>query len=210
LRGDRRAESPDPAPQPVRSTGAAVDGDGARRRRGAGTLARRSRRLVIACRVGGLDWYPPPRQAAPRCRPGDVAEWLRQGPAKPCTRVRFPASPPAAERELPAQRLSSRGRWSPSVTGRSAVSWTLLDAVGAALVSGRCRQPSIRPLRCNRARPALDRNPLRPRSDVAGPDPPRRGRAAPSQAIAGRPVVGIRGGPESKKRRSHPELTSAT
>jgi dienelactone hydrolase len=27
--------------------------------------------------------------------PGDVAEWFRQGPAKPCTRVRFPASPPA-------------------------------------------------------------------------------------------------------------------
>ena len=26
--------------------------------------------------------------------PGDVAEWLRQRPAKPCTRVRFPASPP--------------------------------------------------------------------------------------------------------------------
>ncbi len=25
---------------------------------------------------------------------GDVAEWLRQGPAKPCIRVRFPASPP--------------------------------------------------------------------------------------------------------------------
>ena len=25
---------------------------------------------------------------------GDVAEWLRQGPAKPCIWVRFPASPP--------------------------------------------------------------------------------------------------------------------
>ncbi len=25
---------------------------------------------------------------------GDVAEWLRQRPAKPCTRVQFPASPP--------------------------------------------------------------------------------------------------------------------
>ena len=28
---------------------------------------------------------------------GDVAEWLRQRPAKPCTRVRFPASPPTPE-----------------------------------------------------------------------------------------------------------------
>src|SRR5580693_1103342 len=25
---------------------------------------------------------------------GGVAEWLRQGPAKPCTRVRFPSPPP--------------------------------------------------------------------------------------------------------------------
>ena len=31
------------------------------------------------------------------CRHGDVAEWFRQGPAKPCTRVRFPASPPASD-----------------------------------------------------------------------------------------------------------------
>ena len=29
-------------------------------------------------------------------RQGDVAEWFRQGPAKPCTGVRFPSSPPAA------------------------------------------------------------------------------------------------------------------
>ncbi len=28
-----------------------------------------------------------------RTSTGDVAEWFRQGPAKPCTRVRFPASP---------------------------------------------------------------------------------------------------------------------
>src|SRR6188474_357836 len=27
--------------------------------------------------------------------PGGVAEWLRQGPAKPCTRVRFPPPPRA-------------------------------------------------------------------------------------------------------------------
>src|ERR1700728_1235645 len=26
---------------------------------------------------------------------GGVAEWLRQGPAKPCTRVRFPSPPPS-------------------------------------------------------------------------------------------------------------------
>jgi hypothetical protein len=28
---------------------------------------------------------------------GGVAEWLRQGPAKPCTRVRFPAPPPISD-----------------------------------------------------------------------------------------------------------------
>ncbi len=30
--------------------------------------------------------------------PGRVAEWLRQGPAKPCTRVRFPPRPQPPER----------------------------------------------------------------------------------------------------------------
>ena len=34
-------------------------------------------------------------------RPGVVAEWLRQGPAKPCTRVRFPASPRTTVQSLP-------------------------------------------------------------------------------------------------------------
>ena len=29
-----------------------------------------------------------------RCRSGGVAEWFRQGSAKPCTRVRFPSPPP--------------------------------------------------------------------------------------------------------------------
>ena len=31
---------------------------------------------------------------------GGVAEWFRQGPAKPCTRVRFPSPPPMPERHL--------------------------------------------------------------------------------------------------------------
>ena len=31
---------------------------------------------------------------------GGVAEWFRQGPAKPCTRVRFPSPPPMLERHL--------------------------------------------------------------------------------------------------------------
>jgi hypothetical protein len=35
---------------------------------------------------------------------GGVAEWLRQGPAKPCTRVRFPPPPP------PVHRLARRRR----------------------------------------------------------------------------------------------------
>jgi hypothetical protein len=39
---------------------------------------------------------------------GGVAEWLRQGPAKPCTRVRFPSPPPPLsvdQRELPFRAL---------------------------------------------------------------------------------------------------------
>src|SRR6202042_238591 len=36
---------------------------------------------------------------------GGVAEWLRQGPAKPCTRVRFPSPPPGN------LRLVSCGSW---------------------------------------------------------------------------------------------------
>ena len=39
---------------------------------------------------------------------GGVAEWLRQGPAKPCTRVRFPSPPPLSLlswENLPAERL---------------------------------------------------------------------------------------------------------
>ncbi len=39
---------------------------------------------------------------------GDVAEWLRQRPAKPCTRVRFPASPPAPEQGSSLLRRSFR------------------------------------------------------------------------------------------------------
>ena len=48
---------------------------------------------------------------------GGVAEWFRQGPAKPCTRVRFPSPPPIPERHLtvgqcsPCFPLVSRG-WS--------------------------------------------------------------------------------------------------
>src|SRR5688572_30570026 len=42
--------------------------------------------LVI--RSVGLRWSPPRTPT-----PGGVAEWLRQGPAKPCTRVRFPSPP---------------------------------------------------------------------------------------------------------------------
>ena len=37
---------------------------------------------------------------------GGVAEWLRQGPAKPCTRVRFPSPPPRS--------LASGGVYAPS------------------------------------------------------------------------------------------------
>ena len=46
---------------------------------------------------------------------GGVAEWFRQGPAKPCTRVRFPSPPPIPERHLtvgqcnPCFPLVSRG-----------------------------------------------------------------------------------------------------
>ena len=40
---------------------------------------------------------PPSGNVAPAVRVtetnGDVAEWFRQGPAKPCTWVRFPSSP---------------------------------------------------------------------------------------------------------------------
>src|SRR5580658_8677007 len=45
------------------------------------------------------------------CSYGGVAEWLRQGPAKPCTRVRFPAPPldggPGQSAFLASTRLSS-------------------------------------------------------------------------------------------------------
>ena len=43
------------------------------------------------CGVAGVRYRAGPVTARPSR--GDVAEWLRQGPAKPCTRVRFPASP---------------------------------------------------------------------------------------------------------------------
>ena len=37
---------------------------------------------------------------------GGVAEWFRQGPAKPCTRVRFPSPPPIPERHLTVGQCS--------------------------------------------------------------------------------------------------------
>ena len=61
----------------------------------------RHRGTVGSCDVFGLTDADPARY---RCgalsrewRRGDVAEWFRQGPAKPCIRVRFPASPPAPD-----------------------------------------------------------------------------------------------------------------
>ena len=44
---------------------------------------------------------------------GGVAEWFRQGPAKPCTRVRFPSPPPVPERHLvtcPAKGVAPASR----------------------------------------------------------------------------------------------------
>src|ERR1035438_7271931 len=47
-------------------------------------------------RVAGSN--PVVRSRGPVCPCGGVAEWLRQGPAKPCTRVRFPSPPPCVPR----------------------------------------------------------------------------------------------------------------
>ena len=40
---------------------------------------------------------------------GDVAEWFRQGPAKPCTWVRFPASPPMINAPALKSSITNRG-----------------------------------------------------------------------------------------------------
>src|SRR5580698_9624274 len=47
-------------------------------------------------RVAGSN--PVVRSRGSVCPCGGVAEWLRQGPAKPCTRVRFPSPPPSGRR----------------------------------------------------------------------------------------------------------------
>src|SRR5579875_4047193 len=49
-------------------------------------------RTALRDLIAGLHLRRPP--GPPAGRPcGGVAEWLRQGPAKPCTRVRFPSPP---------------------------------------------------------------------------------------------------------------------
>ena len=49
-------------------------------------LAAPTSRCAAACQAAG-------RGDRISVAPGGVAEWLRQGPAKPCTRVRFPPPP---------------------------------------------------------------------------------------------------------------------
>ena len=51
---------------------------------------------------------------------GGVAEWLRQGPAKPCTRVRFPSPPPRfpdTERHGPMQAVPLRRLYRSGIAG---------------------------------------------------------------------------------------------
>ena len=66
---------------------------------------------MATCRVAGL--------SIKVGNDGGVAEWLRQGPAKPCTRVRFP-HPPRAIGAVGARFLDTE-----EVTGSNPVSPTI-------------------------------------------------------------------------------------
>jgi hypothetical protein len=63
---------------------------------------------------------------------GGVAEWLRQGPAKPCTRVRFPPPPRGAAHQVHAlTRGDTTQQHHPAVAGAiSSVGEHYLDTVG--------------------------------------------------------------------------------
>ena len=56
---------------------------------GAGGLGQTDHAAAMLTQRDGERQYPAILVSA-----GDVAEWLRQRPAKPCIRVQFPASPP--------------------------------------------------------------------------------------------------------------------
>src|SRR5271166_4729134 len=75
---------------------------------------------------------------------GGVAEWFRQGPAKPCTRVRFPSPPLTSGLRLPP--LTGMG--SPPTSGFSGDQRVLRRLCAARLSPG--RRPGVPP------RPARD------------------------------------------------------
>jgi hypothetical protein len=59
---------------------------------------------------------------------GGMAEWLRQGPAKPCTRVRFPLPPRAissvGERFVDTEEVTGSIPVSPTSSGATSQRWT--------------------------------------------------------------------------------------
>ena len=79
-----------------------------------------------------IDYLVAPLQAG---LPGGMAEWLRQGPAKPCTRVRFP---------LPPRALSSAGERFPDTeeaTGSIPVPPTKFYQVSSMFLAARDHRP---------------------------------------------------------------------
>ena len=75
------------------------------------------------------------RRVGPARESGGLAEWLRQGPAKPCTRVRFP-HPPRAIGAVGARFLDTE-----EVTGSNPVSPTKKHQV-----EGLIAETAIKPL----------------------------------------------------------------
>ena len=78
---------------------------------------------------------------------GGVAEWLRQGPAKPCTRVRFPPPPRAissvGERFLDTEEVTSSILVSPTQVRSPAADLAAGLLLGTATTSAVARVPAV-------------------------------------------------------------------
>src|SRR3954453_18332299 len=97
-RGRHHRLGPSPAGRSVDAPPAGGEGVSGTALRGCADVAQLGEHHLAKVRVAGSNPVVRSENEA-RCRagpsqPGGVAEWLRQGPAKPCTRVRFPPPPP--------------------------------------------------------------------------------------------------------------------